>query len=139
MYRTFRRISRPLIAYFCRKANPHRPFPLFGNAHARPDMVAHPVISVAGIGRSKDIKSHLENRRKAMRDLNGLVPLVIGRTHPVHDALRSAYRKIVMQLHHGVARFNGLRPVNLNFVVFLGAQDGGTQEDERDGGKLNVF
>ncbi len=117
-----------LIAHFVRKAYAHRPMPFFRNAKARPDMVAHPLPSLAGIHRSKDIKSHFEPVVEAVRDLDGFMFGVIGRVYAICDLFAAVNGEIAVQLHHRVARFNRLRAVHLNFVIVLCAGRRGAQQ-----------
>src|SRR3989442_1129939 len=72
-----------LIAYFIRETEPNGPTPFFRNAHARANVVAHPLdpISIALVG--KDVKSGLKPIREAMANLNGFVLGVVGRKNPI--------------------------------------------------------
>ncbi len=82
-------------------------------------MIADPVDALAVFRRGENVKAGLEPIGEAMRDLNRFMQLVIGGIQPVLNRLRTFEREIAVQFDHGVARFNQIGAVDLNFVVVL--------------------
>src|SRR2546427_7843766 len=108
-----------LVADLVGKTETHGPIPFFGDADARPNVVAYPIPALSILCGSKNVETGLEPVGEAMRDLNGFMPLVIGGEQTVFHRLRALKREIAVQLDHGVARLDRLVAVDLDLVIVL--------------------
>src|SRR6266851_151155 len=108
-----------LIAYFIRETEPNGPTPFFRNAHARANVVAHPLdpISIALVG--KDVKAGFKPIREAMGNLNGFVLGVVGGKNSILSGLAAVNREIAMQLDHGAVRRDRVVTIDLDLVIVL--------------------
>src|SRR6266568_4977874 len=99
-----------LIADFIRETEPNGPTPFFRNAHARANVVAHPLdpISIALVG--KDVKSGFKPIREAMRNLNRFVLGVVGRKNSILSGLAA---------DHGAVRRDRVVTIDLDLVIVL--------------------
>lgn len=70
-------IPAPLIANLVGKAHPDGPVPLFRHPNTGTNVIANPVPPLAILCRSENVKAGLKPIIEAVRDLNGLVQLVI--------------------------------------------------------------
>src|ERR1700733_12521836 len=126
------RIDRPLIANLRRHADAHRPMPRVGHAHPGPDMVPHPLHSMAVLPAGKNIKAHFRPAGQPLSDLERLVQLVVGGIHAVDHILLSVRGVVGMEFNHGALWFYGGRSIDLNFVVALGVSRQRTAEQNEN-------
>src|SRR5260370_11690918 len=111
-----------LIADFIRETKPNRPMPFFRNAHARANVVAHPLdpISIALVG--KDVKAGFKPIREAMGNLNRFVLGVVGGKNSILSGLAAVNGEIAMQLDHGAVRRDRVVTIDLDLVILLGTR-----------------
>jgi hypothetical protein len=93
-------------------------------------MSAHEIQAAAVARAGKKIEPGFEPFVKAMSNFDRLVPRVIGRQSAVVSFLRAFGGEVVVQLDHGHPAGNGLRSVDLDFVVVLGVSSRGEDADE---------
>ncbi len=106
--------------------------PIFGHAHARPDVVAHPLHAQPALLAGKDVEADLGPVVDSLRDLDGLVFGVIGGRNAIE--CRMAFgSEVRVQLDHRGARRHRVSAVDLNLVVTLRAGGGGRAEEEKQG------
>ena len=77
-----RRKLRALVADLDRQAYAHRPVPTVGHAHARPDVVAHPLHAQPALLAGEDVKANFGPVVDPLRDFDRLVFGVIGGRTP---------------------------------------------------------
>src|SRR6266705_5098233 len=96
-----------LIADFIGETEPNGPMPFFRNAHARANVVAHPLdpISIAMV--SEYVKAGFKPVREAMRNLNGFVLGVVGRKNSILSGLAAVDGEIAVQVDDGAGRRDG--------------------------------
>ena len=123
----------PHAADLLRETDAHRPMPLWRNPKARSNMRADEVPSAAIARAGENVESRLEPVIEAVCYLDGLVPSVIGRQRTVIGLFRAHSREVVVQLDHGHAARDRFRSVDLDFVIVLGASQGGKQTDDCEG------
>src|SRR5713226_2457919 len=109
----------PLVADLVRQTQTHRPFPFRRYAHARPNVIPHPLHAKSIALVRENVKPNLEPVRNSVGNLNRFVLRVIGRQDAVLHRLAAVDGEIAVQLHHGVPRLNGVIRVYLNFVIIL--------------------
>src|SRR5205823_1118284 len=125
-----RRKDRALITEFLRDAHPYRPAPALRDAEARTDVVPDPVPAVPASRAGEDVKTGLEPGSEPARDLDGLVPGMLGRQDAAFAGLPALEGEVAVQLDHRMTRLDGVVAVDLDFVVVLctstprGAQQG---------------
>src|SRR6266705_5004184 len=108
-----------LIADFIGETEPNGPMPFFRNAHARANVVAHPLdpISIALVG--KDVKAGFKPIREAMGNLNGFVLGVVRGKNSILRGLAAVNREIAMQLDHGAVPHDRVVTIDLDLVIVL--------------------
>src|ERR1700690_1221461 len=118
-----------LIANLVRETNSHWPGPLCRNPESRPYVVAHPLPSLAGVHRGKNVEAAFEIIGEAVGDFNRFVLGMISGIEPVEHELRAIDREVAMQFNHGVTRLDQVGAVHLNFIVIL-RKRGNSKYDE---------
>src|SRR5260370_33754600 len=93
-----------LIADLIRETEPNGPMPFFRNAHARANVVAHPLDPISIALGGNDVKDGFNPIREAMGNLNGFVLGVVGGKNSILSGLAAVNREIAMQLDHGAVR-----------------------------------
>ena len=114
-------IPAPLVANFVGQAQADGPLPFFGDAHARADVIAHPIPALAVLRGSKNVESGFKPIREAMGDFDGFVELMIRGEQAVFNGLRALEGEIAVELDHGVVRINCVVAIDLDFVIILRA------------------
>jgi hypothetical protein len=92
-----------LVADFVRKAHSNRPVPFLSYCNPRPNVISHPLPTLALSYGSEDAKTTLEPVIEAMCDLNGLMLSVIGGLNTINDRLRTIDRKVAVEFDHRVS------------------------------------
>src|SRR5207302_3061147 len=105
-----------LISDLVGEADAHRPVPGFGHAHARTDVIAHPLPSIAGVDAGEDVEAGLEPIGNALGDLDGLVLGAVGGLQAIDYIAFSRDGVVAMQLDHSGLRRDRVGAVDLNFV-----------------------
>src|SRR5256885_1097869 len=82
-------------------------------------MIADPVEALAVVRRGEDVEAGFEPVSEAVRNLDSLVELVIGGKGSVGGGFRALKCKVAVEFDHGVAGFDGLVRIYLNFVIVL--------------------
>src|ERR1035441_3467914 len=96
--------------------------PTVGNAHARPYVVAHPLVSLVGAVAGKDVEAGFKPTRPALRDLYRFVQLMLIGKHSVVAGFEALKGEVAVQLHHGVPGGYRVGAVYLDFVVVLAVE-----------------
>src|SRR5258708_15611769 len=112
----------PLVADLIRKAETDGPFPFWGDADARADVVANPLKSIAIAFVGEDVKAGFKPICEAVSNLDGFVLRVIRGQDAVLNGLAAIDGEIAVELDHGVMRLNHVIAVDLDFVVVLSAR-----------------
>src|SRR5579875_2167118 len=89
------------------------------NTYPRTNVIADPLHSAAILFARENIEAHLHPVIDALRDLQRLVLLVICRIDTLNLVTLAECGEVRMQFHHCAARWNGLGPIDLNFVIAL--------------------
>src|SRR5690242_16802260 len=84
-----------------------------------PDVIPNPLPSFVRLDARKDVKTGFEPWRETVRNLKGLVKRVLRRKDSVYSVFFPLNCIIAMELDHGPPRRNGLRSIDLNFVIVL--------------------
>ena len=121
-----------LVADFVGEAETDGPFPFFRDRDAGADVVANPLDALAAAFGSEDVEADFEPIGEAVGDFDGFVFGVVGGVEAVLDGLGATDGEIAVEFDHGVVRVHEVVVVDLDFVVFLGA-DGEKVEKEQSG------
>src|SRR5579862_6813956 len=111
--------------------------PAIGHAHPWTDMIANPLHTLAAARAGEDVEADFRPAIDALGDLRGLMEGVIGWIHPVFRVHRSrerpgsVYGEIAVQLEHGCLRRDGVRTVNLDFVIILASRQLHSGEEQQ--------
>ncbi len=112
--------SGALVAGFQREADPNGPFPFFGNAHTRADVIADPLVALAvRSDTGKDVKAGFEPIVPALGDFDGLVFLVVGGVGAVGSEFASFGGEVAVEFDHCVTGRHRVGAVDLDFVIAL--------------------
>jgi hypothetical protein len=101
------------------KLRPTGQAPRLGDSYARPDVIADPLNSVARLSTRKKVEAELRPVGEPLRQLNGLMQLVLSGIDAVDGVLLARGSEVRMQFHHQSLRCDRLRAVYLNLVVAL--------------------
>ena len=107
--------------------------PFWRDPKPRSNMRADEIQAAAVARAGKKIEAGFEPVVEAVGDLDRLVPRVIGRNRTVVSLFRSPRCKVIVQFNHRNTARNGLRSVNLDFIVVLRASDRREENDEGQG------
>lgn len=108
-----------LIADFVGEAEADRPFPFGRDADARADVIADPVEALTVLRRSKNVETGFKPVGEAVGDFDGFVELVVGGESAVGGGFGTLKSEIGMEFDHGVAGFDSVVGIDLDFIVFL--------------------
>jgi len=112
-------ILAALVADFIGETEADGPFPLGRDADARANVVADPVNAETAFFGGEDVEADFEPVGKAVSDFDGFVKLVVGGKHAVKGGFGALKSEVAVELDHGMAGFDGVGRVDLNFVVVL--------------------
>src|ERR1035441_3285638 len=100
---------RALVANLHRDAHANGPFPAIRRAHARSNMISHPLVALPRPHARENVKARLKPLRPTLRDLDRFVFLVIRRQSSVRGRLAPFKSEVAVQFNHGIARRDGVR------------------------------
>ena len=84
-------------------------------------MVPHPLHAMAILLAGEDVEAHFRPAGQTLRDLDGLVFLVVGGIHSIDHVLLPLRSVVGMELNHGAFCFYRVRAIDLNLIVALRA------------------
>jgi hypothetical protein len=93
-------------------------------------VVANPLHAVAVLLAGEDVKTDLGPVVDALGEFDGLVLLVVGGIDAIDEVLLAFGGEVGMQLDHEVPGFDGVRSVDLDLIVALGAGVWSDEEEE---------
>src|SRR5450631_1406597 len=93
--------------------------PRLRNAEARTNVIADPLPPAVGLNAGEDVEAGFEPAIDALRNFDGLMFRMVGGQYAILHRLASLGGEIRMQLDHGAGGRDGVRAINLNFVIVL--------------------